>query len=81
MAKKRELSLACCTAAADVYGAAANSSPELGSSSTMSTLMLESILVSMTRNLAVKICCAVGRGGAVHEEAEKPALELMGGMP
>lgn len=36
--------------------------------------------VSRIRRRAVKICCAVGLGGAVQGPAWKPRVEVMGGM-
>lgn len=79
-AKKRLLSRACCTTAVDVYGAAANRSPEFVSSNTMSTLMLGSTEVSTTRKREVNICLAVDCVGDVHVDAEKPLLDERGGM-
>jgi hypothetical protein len=61
----------------------------LGSSRRMSILIwlvswplgaVEVVVVSTTRSRAVKICCAVGRGGAVQDEAEKPLVLVRGGM-
>lgn len=67
-----------------MYGAAANSAPDDGSSRTMSVFICSfgsEIEVSIIRSRAVKICCAVGCVGDVHDEALKPAVEdVIGGI-
>lgn len=40
----------------------------------------EGFEVSKMRRRAVKICCAVGFGGAVQGPALKPRVEVRGGM-
>lgn len=42
--------------------------------------LVEEVEVSSTRRRAVKICCAVGRGGAVQGPALKPWFDVRGGM-
>lgn len=46
----------------------------------MSTLIFESMEVSRIRRRDVKICEAVGREALVQDEAEKPEVEVMGGI-
>jgi ABC-type uncharacterized transport system permease subunit len=49
-------------------------------SESRSAVVEEGLEVSKMRMRAVKICCAVGLGGAVQGPALKPRVEVRGGM-